>query len=88
MDFYITPSGKKYSSLKNKDIVFVTLEGVFDKKREFHLQNGNFIKIFTEIKMMQNQLFMLIQLMQQLYQLTRKVFQLFIIWLLWQVVTI
>ena len=30
--FYITPSGKKYSSLKNKDIVFVTLEGVFDKK--------------------------------------------------------
>ena len=29
--FYITPSGKKYSSLKNKDIVFVTLEGVFDK---------------------------------------------------------
>jgi len=30
--FYITPSGKKYSSLKNKDIVFVTLEGVFDIK--------------------------------------------------------
>ena len=30
--FYITPSGKKYSSLKNKDIIFVTLEGVFDKK--------------------------------------------------------
>ena len=31
--FYVTPSGKKYSSLKNKDIVFVTLEGVFDKKK-------------------------------------------------------
>jgi L-fuculose-phosphate aldolase len=31
--FYITPSGKKYSSLKNKDIVFVMLEGVFDKKK-------------------------------------------------------
>jgi L-fuculose-phosphate aldolase len=31
--FYITPSGKKYSSLKNKDIVFVTLDGVFDKKK-------------------------------------------------------
>ncbi|MDC0460878.1 class II aldolase/adducin family protein [Candidatus Pelagibacter sp.] len=31
--FYITPSGKKYSSLKNKDIVFVTLKGVFDKKK-------------------------------------------------------
>ena len=31
--FYITPSGKKYSSLNNKDIVFVTLKGVFDKKK-------------------------------------------------------
>jgi len=31
--FYITPSGKKYSSLKNKDIVFVTLKGVFDKNK-------------------------------------------------------
>jgi L-fuculose-phosphate aldolase len=31
--FYITPSGKKYSSLKNKDIVFVTLKGIFDKKK-------------------------------------------------------
>jgi L-fuculose-phosphate aldolase len=31
--FYITPSGKKYFLLKNKDIVFVTLNGVFDKKK-------------------------------------------------------
>jgi L-fuculose-phosphate aldolase len=31
--FYITPSGKKYSSLKNKDIVFVSLRGVFDKTK-------------------------------------------------------
>ena len=30
---YITPSGKKYFLLKNKDIVFVTLNGVFDKKK-------------------------------------------------------
>ena len=30
--FLITPSGAKYSSLKNKDIVFVTLKGKFDKK--------------------------------------------------------
>ena len=30
--FFITPSGKKYSSLKNKDIVYVSLEGRFDKK--------------------------------------------------------
>ena len=77
--FYITPSGKKYSSLKNKDIVFVTLEGVFDKKKEFHLQSGNFIKIFTEIKMMQKRLFTLIQPMQQLYLLIKKTFLLFTI---------
>lgn len=31
--FLITPSGTKYSSLKNKDIVFVTLKGKFDKKK-------------------------------------------------------
>ncbi len=31
--FYITPSGKKYSSLKVKDIIFVSLKGVFDKKK-------------------------------------------------------
>ena len=30
--FLITPSGKKYSSLKNKDIVYVDLKGKFDKK--------------------------------------------------------
>jgi len=31
--FLITPSGKKYSSLKKKDIVFVTLEGIFNKEK-------------------------------------------------------
>ena len=31
--FFITPSGKKYSSLKNSDIVFVPLNGYFDKKK-------------------------------------------------------
>ena len=31
--FFITPSGKKYSSLKNKDIVYVSLNGKFDKKK-------------------------------------------------------
>jgi L-fuculose-phosphate aldolase len=30
--FFITPTGKKYSSLKNKDIVYVSLNGKFDKK--------------------------------------------------------
>ena len=31
--FLITPSGAKYSSLKNKDIVFVSLKGKFNKKK-------------------------------------------------------
>jgi L-fuculose-phosphate aldolase len=31
--FLITPSGKKYSTLRNKDIVFVSLDGEFDKKK-------------------------------------------------------
>ncbi len=31
--FLITPSGKKYSSLKNIDIVFVSINGKFDKKK-------------------------------------------------------
>ena len=31
--FLITPSGKKYSSLKNRDIIFVSLDGKFDKKK-------------------------------------------------------
>ena len=31
--FLITPSGAKYSLLKNKDIVFVSLKGEFDEKK-------------------------------------------------------
>jgi L-fuculose-phosphate aldolase len=31
--FLITPSGTKYSSLRNKDIIFVSLNGEFDKKK-------------------------------------------------------
>ena len=31
--FYITPSGKRYNTLKPKDIMFVTLKGIFDKKK-------------------------------------------------------
>ena len=31
--FLITPSGVKYSSLKNEDIVFVSLDGKFDEKK-------------------------------------------------------
>ena len=29
----ITPTGKKYSTLKKSDIIFVSLEGIFDKKK-------------------------------------------------------
>ena len=32
--FYITPSGMKYSTLKTNDIIFVSLNGRFDKKKE------------------------------------------------------
>ena len=32
--FYITPSGMRYDDLKLSDIVFVSLEGRFDKKRK------------------------------------------------------
>ena len=31
--FLITPSGKKYSSLKKNDIVFVSINGRFDEKK-------------------------------------------------------
>ncbi|MDC0472356.1 class II aldolase/adducin family protein [Pelagibacteraceae bacterium] len=31
--FYITPSGMRYSLLKTKDIVFVSLKGIFNKKK-------------------------------------------------------
>jgi len=31
--FFITPSGKKYSSLRDSDIVFVKLDGTFNKKK-------------------------------------------------------
>jgi L-fuculose-phosphate aldolase len=31
--FLITPSGTKYSSLKKKDIIYVSLKGKFDKKK-------------------------------------------------------
>ena len=31
--FFITPSGRKYGSLKPKDIVFVSLKGIYDKKK-------------------------------------------------------
>ena len=35
--FLITPSGKKYSTLRNKDIVFVSLDGEFGKKKRYSI---------------------------------------------------
>jgi len=32
--FYITPSGREYGSLKPNDIVFVSLKGVYNKKKD------------------------------------------------------
>ena len=68
--FLITPSGKKYSSLK---------------KKESHLLSGSSIKIFTTTKKTQKQLFMHIQQMLQQFLLIIEEFHHFIIWLLWQV---
>ena len=31
--FFITPSGKKYSSLRNSNVIFVNLDGTFNKKK-------------------------------------------------------
>ena len=42
--FLITPSGTKYSSLKNKDIVYVSATGIFDKKKG--ILNGSFTKTY------------------------------------------
>ena len=44
--FYITPSGRKYDTLKTKDIVFVSLKGIYDKKKANLHRNGDFTKIF------------------------------------------
>ena len=44
--FFITPSGKKYSSLKNKDIVYVSLNGKFDKKK--NIQKSSRARARTE----------------------------------------
>ena len=49
--FFITPSGKKYSSLKNSDIVFVNLDGTFNIKRGIPSSEWKFHKeIYTNKK--------------------------------------
>src|SRR5210317_554976 len=73
MVFILHHQEKNILHLKIRILFLLHLKEFLIKKREFHLQNGNFIKIFTEIKRMQKQLFTLIQLMQQPYLLTRKI---------------
>ena len=49
MDFYVTPSGRKYSSLKPKDIVFVSLKAFLIKKGK-PSSEWRFHRIFMLIK--------------------------------------
>ncbi len=48
--FFITPSGKKYSSLKNADIVFVSIDGKFDKKKGIPSSEWKFHQDIYRIK--------------------------------------
>ena len=48
--FLITPSGKRYSSLKNSDIVFVSLNGYFDKKKGIPSSEWKFHQDIYRIK--------------------------------------
>jgi len=72
--FFITPSGKKYESLKTEDIVFLSLTeekdflSWFNSAKILH-QSGDFTRIFIKINGKQKLLFMLIHLMLLQYQL-------------------
>ena len=78
--FLITPSGKKYSSLKNNDIVFVSLNGYFDKKKGIPSSEWKFHQDIYRNKKKQKQLFMHTQHVQQQFLLTREEYLRFIIW--------
>ena len=66
--YLITPSGKKYETLKPEDIVFM---GLNEEKKTTQLINlhlsGDFIEIFMQIKKRPMLSFMLILHTQQLY---------------------
>ena len=81
--FFITPSGKKYETLKPEDIVFLSL----DEEKDFlawfnsgktHPLNGDFIKIFISTNGKPRQSYMLILHTQQPYQHTENLFHHFI----------
>ena len=60
--FFITPSGKKYSSLRSSDIVFVSLEGRHIKNITLH-RNGGSTEIYIRQKNTQDQLFIVTHIM-------------------------
>ena len=73
--YLITPSGKKYETLKPNDIVFMDLNTEVENNDSANLhQNGGFIEIFTLIKKMPKQLSMPTLHTQQLYLLTENLF--------------
>ena len=79
--FYITPSGMKYSTLKTKDIVFVSLKGIYDKKKGKPSSEWRFHQDIYVNKKKLWPLFTLIQRALQRFLLIKKTFQLFTIWL-------
>ena len=81
--FFITPSGKKYETLKPEDIVFLSLDEDKDflawfNSGKIHLPNGDFIKIFIKTNGKQKLLFMLTHHTQLLYLPTENLFLHFI----------
>ena len=86
--FLITPSGAKYSSLKNKDIVFVSLKGEFDKKKGIPSSEWRFHQDIYLNKKEAKAIVHAHSNYATAISTHGKEFQHFIIWWLWQVVTI
>jgi L-fuculose-phosphate aldolase len=86
--FLITPSGKKYSSLKNKDIVFVSLDGKFDKKKGIPSSEWKFHQDIYKNKKEAKAIVHAHSTNATAVSTHNKAFLLFITWLLWLEVTI
>ena len=79
--FFITPSGRKYGSLKPKDIVFVSLKGTYNKKKGKPSSEWRFHQDIYVNKKEAKAIVHAHSTVLLLYQLIKKVFQLFTIWL-------
>ena len=86
--FLITPSGTKYNLLKKKDIIFVSLKGLFDKKKGIPSSEWRFHQDLYLNKKKPEQLFMPTLIVRQQSQLMVNLSQPFTTWLLWQEVMI